>query len=274
MTWTEADTAARIAVPDAFADKHRRGVLGAITGSERYPGAAVLGVEAAHRTGVGMVRLIAPRRVEDLVLARRPEAVTGEGRVEAWLIGSGQDARLRTAALTATLEAALGSGAPIVIDAGALDLAADAAGAAVVTPHHGELVRMLRQAGVQTDTEAVRRAPGHWARTAAGAFGVVVLLKGAETIVAAVDGTLIAVPPATHWLATAGSGDVLAGILGALVATHAGEVHADPSRLAELAASAAVVHGLAAERASGGGPIAALDVAEALPATIAALLER
>ena len=106
------------------------------------------------------------------------------------------------------------------------------------------------------------------------AFGVAVLLKGAETVVAAVDGTLIDVPPATHWLATAGSGDVLAGILGALVATHAGEVHADPARLAELAASAAVVHGLAAERASGGGPIAALDVAEAVPATIAALLAR
>lgn len=274
MTWTEADTAARIAVPDASADKHRRGVLGAITGSERYPGAAVLGVEAAHRTGVGMVRLIAPRRVEDLVLARRPEAVTGEGRVEAWLVGSGQDARLRSTSLTDALHAALGSGAPIVIDAGALDLAGEAAGAAVVTPHHGELVRMLAQVDIETDTEAVRRAPADWACRAADAFGVVVLLKGAETLVAAIDGSVIRLPPATHWLATAGSGDVLAGILGALAATHAGEVHADPDRLAELAASAAVVHGLAAARASGGGPIAALDVAEAVPATIAALLAR
>lgn len=274
MTWTEADTAARIAVPDASADKHRRGVLGAITGSERYPGAAVLGVEAAHRTGVGMVRLIATRRVEDLVLARRPEAVTGEGRVEAWLVGSGQDARLRSTSLTDALHAALGSGAPIVIDAGALDLAGEAAGAAVVTPHHGELVRMLAQVDIETDTEAVRRAPADWACRAADAFGVVVLLKGAETLVAAIDGSVIRLPPATHWLATAGSGDVLAGILGALAATHAGEVHADPDRLAELAASAAVVHGLAAARASGGGPIAALDVAEAVPATIAALLAR
>ena len=272
MLWTEADTARRIAVPDAFADKHRRGVLGAIVGSERYPGAAVLGVEAAHRTGLGMVRLIAPRRVEDLVLARRPEVVTGEGRVEAWLVGSGQDARLRSPSLAATLHAALGSGAPIVLDAGALDLAAQAAGAAVVTPHHGELVRMLAHVGIETHADAVRRAPAEWAGRAAEAYDAVVLLKGAESVVAAPDGSGIRLPPATHWLATAGSGDVLAGILGALVATHAGEVHADPARLAELAASAAVVHGLAAARASGGGPLVALDVAEAVPATIAALL--
>lgn len=274
MTWTEADTALRIAVPDAFADKHRRGVLGAITGSDRYPGAAVLGVEAAHRTGVGMVRLIAPRRVEDLVLARRPEAVTGEGRVEAWLVGSGQDARLRSPSLAAALRSALASGAPVVLDAGALDLASEAAGAAVVTPHHGELVRMLADLGIEASTEDVRLDPAAWARRAAEAIGAVVLLKGAESVVGAPDGRIIRVPPATHWLATAGSGDVLAGILGALVATHAGEVHADAGRLAELAASAAVVHGLAAQRASGGGPIAALDVAEAVPATIAGLLSR
>lgn len=282
--WTVDDAASRIAVPGADADKYARGVLGAVVGSERYPGAAVLGVEAAHRTGIGMVRLVSATRAEELVLARRPEVVLGDGRCDAWLIGSGQDASLRTREERAALLGALRSGAPVVIDAGALDLLADARGPVVATPHHGELARLLAARGHAVDAAGVGADTARWAVEAARATGAVVLAKGARTLVASPDGAVIAPPETPHWLATAGTGDVLAGILGALVATHADAVGDDAALLAELAATAATLHGLAAERASRGasgepggpggpgGPIAALDVAAALPATIAALL--
>src|SRR3954454_6533537 len=85
------DAAAWIAVPGPSDDKYSRGVLGVVTGSARYPGAAVLGVDAALHTGVGMVRYLGAGRPTRLVLGRRPEAVTADGRVQAWLLGSGQE---------------------------------------------------------------------------------------------------------------------------------------------------------------------------------------
>ena len=105
--FTTPDAAAWIAEPSASDDKYSRGVLGVATGSDRYPGAAVLGVEAALRTGVGMVRYVGPSRATDLVLARRPEAVPGRGRVQAWLIGSGMDAADRDDALLTALASEL-----------------------------------------------------------------------------------------------------------------------------------------------------------------------
>ena len=103
--WTTADATAHLRRPTASDDKYSRGVVGVRTGSDRYPGAAVLGVEAAHRTGAGMVRYIGPARAEDLVLARRPETVTGAGRVQAWLVGSGTDAAARILTETEALRA-------------------------------------------------------------------------------------------------------------------------------------------------------------------------
>jgi ADP-dependent NAD(P)H-hydrate dehydratase / NAD(P)H-hydrate epimerase len=108
---------------------------------------------------------------------------------------------------------------------------------------------------------------------AARRLQVTVLLKGNTTYVAAPDGSQLRVVGSPTWLATAGSGDVLGGILGALVATHSEEIHRDTGALARLAATASALHGSAARRASGGGPIAALDIAEAIPAVIAALLD-
>ena len=80
---SSADAAALVRVPTADDDKYSRGVVGFVTGSTRYPGAAVLGVEAALRTGVGMVRYLGPARPTDLVLQRRPEVVANDGRVQA-----------------------------------------------------------------------------------------------------------------------------------------------------------------------------------------------
>ncbi len=270
MTWLRS--------PSATDDKRSMGVLGVITGSTRYPGAAVLGVEAAWRTGIGYVRLWTPRRVQDLVLARRPETVChgldeppggSQGAVDAWLLGSGQDARERDPALRELLLEALGSGVPCVVDAGALDLARRHAGPVVLTPHAGELARML---GWERD--AVASDPAAAAREAASALDAVVVAKGAPTHVVAPSGAHLVIHPKTHRLATAGTGDVLAGALGALLAANPRGA-ADPSSLAELAAEAVDLHGEAAALAAvHARPIVALDVAEHLPAAVAARLSR
>ncbi|CAN5137111.1 hypothetical protein BH09ACT5_BH09ACT5_04070 [soil metagenome] len=259
--WTPDDAASRIRVPGEHDDKYTRGVLGVITGSAMYPGAAVLGVEAAARTGVGMIRYLGEAR--DLVLQRRPEAVTAEGRVQAWLLGSGMDHVDRQ---LEPLLAALAQEVPVILDGGALDLHDRARGPVIITPHHGELARLL---GV--GREEVAADPGGFARRTADQLGVTVLLKGHTTHIAGPGASLTAASAPT-WLATAGAGDALAGILGALVATHSAVAAADPAELARLAASAAVIHGLAASRASAGGPLTVLDLAAAIPATIAALL--
>ena len=270
--WTAAETAAWIRVPTAGDDKYSRGVLGVLTGSAEYPGAAVLGVEGAARTGLGMIRYLGDAAAAQLVLQRRPEIVTGAGRVQAWLIGSGMDASTRSGALAGQLGDALGQGLPTVLDAGALDLFAAASGPVVLTPHFRELARLLSAQGEKVSAEDIADLPAHWAGTAADRLGAVVLLKGSTTYIASPgrEGIRVAAGPA--WVATAGAGDVLGGVLGALVASHSDRILQSPDLLGEVAAAAAHLHGRAGDRASSGGPVVALDIAEALPATIAGLL--
>lgn len=279
QNWGLVEAARWIAVPAESSDKYTRGVLGMVTGSDLYPGAAVLGVEAAARTGLGMIRYLGAPRAADFVLHRRPEVVTAPGRVQAWLIGSGMDAGSRPADDAVRLRAAVRDGMPIAIDAGALDLLPEATGPVVITPHYRELAGVLASRA-DDDSDAVTADdiaadPGGWAARASGILGVTVLLKGHTTYVASPEGARLAVTTGPAWLATAGSGDVLGGVLGALLATHAGELAGgDASVLPSLAATAAYLHGRAGERASYGGPIAALDIAEALPQIVREALKR
>jgi len=256
-----------IAVPTADDDKYSRGVVGFVTGSARYPGAAVLGVEAALHTGVGMVRYLGPGRPTRLVLSQRPEAVTTDGRVQAWVLGSGQDATERDDVTSMQLDAALAQDVPVVVDSGALDLASQAAGPVVLTPHAGELATLL---GVER--AEVTSDPAGSATRAAEELGATVLLKGHVSHIATPGGLLLRVTAPTTWLATAGSGDALAGILGALVATHASAIAGDPDVLSRLAATACVLHGTAGERASAGGPFTVLALCAELPAVVASLI--
>lgn len=261
-----------IAVPRPEDDKYSRGVLGVCTGSSEYPGAAVLGVQAAARTGVGMVRYLGPAAAAQLVLARRPEVVAGLGRVQAWLLGSGMNGADLAAETASNLAEAAASGLPVVCDAGALDYARQTTGPTVITPHYRELAGLLARTGASVDPATIAVDPGEWAARGAEMLGVTVLLKGTVTWIADPAGVRLTVSDSPSWLATAGSGDVLGGILGALLATHHDLLQTDAAALPALAATAAWVHAAAAERASCGGPIAALDVADAVPATIAALL--
>ncbi len=295
VAWRAADAASLLLAPGLKDHKYSRGVLGLRTGSASYPGAAVLSAEAAWRTGVGLVRYISPidEASPDFglpspaaaILAVRPETVfsgdRGEdrGRCDAWLIGSGTDPVARSFGEHEALLDLLAGSAPVVVDAGALGLVAAQRPTApvIVTPHQGEFSALWVSSGLEP-AGADELAPEQRASILAAHLGVTVLLKGARTLVAAPSGEVFAHGPATPWLATAGTGDVLAGVLGALVATHSKRVRDDGLLLAKLGATAAMLHDDAARLASGdhkasgsGGPITALDVAQALPSAVAAL---
>lgn len=291
--WTAADAANVLRLPTPDDHKYSRGVVLLRTGSPAYPGAAVLSTEGAWRAGVGMVRWEGDDDVARLVLQRRPETVVNTGgRLDAWVVGSGIDARERDPQLTAELRTLLHTGVPVVVDAGALDLVADARGPLVVTPHDRELEEVRIPLGLGIDdlegergSLAERLRAGFEerllvVRETAVALGGTVLLKGAETIVATPGGWWTVVRAGTPWLAAAGTGDVLAGALGALVAGAATGDDLDADGLGPLAATAAWLHGTAARIAAGvrdgsaGHPITAMDVAAALPEAFARAVER
>ncbi|NEG55522.1 bifunctional ADP-dependent NAD(P)H-hydrate dehydratase/NAD(P)H-hydrate epimerase [Bifidobacterium platyrrhinorum] len=251
--------AGAIRLPRVDDAKYSRGVVGLVTGSARYPGAAVLTTRAAARTNVGMVRYLGPERAQDMVLAALPEAVLGKGHVQSWVVGSGVpdndgDPELRDiqretiAALLAhysTDDEGSAAMPPVVVDAGALDLLPDHVPSQVVlTPHAGELARML---GVSTAEVACE--PLRFAREAQTATGATVLLKGPATIVVGDGGHTFVAGAGPAWLGTAGAGDVLAGLTGALLA-QTGTADPDPELVAETVASAAYLHGSAAAIAS------------------------
>ena len=275
--WSAKDAARCIITPSDLDHKYSRGVLGLITGSAQFPGAAVLTTSAASATGIGMVRFHSSSGLAHLVLHSTPSAVVQPGKVAAWLVGSGIDAK-KYSDITTWLrhrwfKLVRLQSVPTVLDAGALYLAGSLEQPTVITPHSGELSTLLSARGVQVSAEAIEGDPKKWVQIAADTLGVTVLLKGATTYVAN-DELLIQLPVATPWLATAGSGDVLAGILGALVATNVVEILNDYNHLAHVAATASFIHAQAAAKASNGGPINAEAIIEALPNTIAQLLKR
>lgn len=247
-----ADVAALLPRPAPDAHKYSRGVVGLRTGSERYPGAAVLSVAGASCGLAGMVRYDGPARTA--VTVAHPEVV-GPGQVQAWVVGSGggEDADL-------ALAACLADGVPVVVDADALGhLSVPVARGSVLTPHAGELAHLL---GARRDeVEAAQLAHVRWA---AERFGSVVLLKGRRTLVAEPGGQVMVNLTGVPWLATAGAGDVLAGLVGALLAAGLPAF--------EAASVGAWLHGAAATLASQDGPCVAGDIARALPRLLRSLL--
>lgn len=273
QSWTDHDASRHIAVPTEHDDKYSRGVLGIIAGSKQYPGAAVLACEAAMQTGVGMVRYFGPRDARKLVLQYRPEVVTRSGKVQAWVIGPGIESRKIDWQRREKITEALESKAPIILDAGGISLLNRAKGPTLITPHYGELSALLLSRGITVSRADIEREPRNWAVRTVEEFGVTILLKGNLSIVAS-ENSRIELPASTPWLATAGTGDVLAGIIGALVATHADVLVKQPELLAEIAATASLLHTLAARSASAGGPITALKVADAIPQAVLGLISK
>jgi hydroxyethylthiazole kinase-like uncharacterized protein yjeF len=247
------DVAALLPRPEGETQKYARGVVGIRAGSARYPGAGVMSTSGASGGLCGMVRYAGG--APDAVLAAHPEVVVGDGRVQAWVVGSGGGADSREARA-----AARDAGVPRVGDADALQHHGRPVGRpALLTPHAGELAAML---GVErTEVEAEQLA---FARRASEEYDATVLLKGHHTLVAEPDGRVRVTTSGTPWLAVAGAGDVLGGVCGALLA--AGLSPFDAGSVGSW------LHGAAATLASRGGPISAPDVARAVPQVVADLL--
>ncbi len=279
---TAAEVGALWPVPGPASDKYSQGVVGIAAGSAGYPGAAVLCAGAAALATSGMVRFAGT--AADAVRARWPEVVaTGSvsdaGQVQAWAVGPGLGTG---AAARQVLAHVLAAGVPVVADADAITLLArhpeladhrDPGTALVLTPHDREFERLT---GHPPGTDRVAAT-----QDAARRFAAVVLLKGNVTIIAAPDGRVLVNPAHSCWPATAGSGDVLTGILGALLATGldpalaaAAAAHAQ-DLAATLAASGAspgaAFWGQNAVIRSVGGPVPASEIQRGLGAAIRGL---
>ncbi|HEY1485017.1 MAG TPA: NAD(P)H-hydrate dehydratase [Micromonosporaceae bacterium] len=264
-----SDVASWWPLPVAASDKYTRGVIGVATGSAQYPGAALLSVAGASAGPVGLVRYAGS--AGDLVRAAHPPVIVSDkvgaaGRVQAWTCGSGFGTDDRA---LGEVRAVLAAPVPVCLDADALTLIADGRTAQtadllrsrsaplVVTPHDGEFARL---AGHDVGPDRVEAALALAAKMLA-----TVLLKGDRTIVASPDGTAWVNPTGTPVLATGGSGDVLAGLVGSLLAAGL-----SPSR---AAVAGAFVHGLAGRIAGAGGhPVTSADIAAALPEAVASVL--
>ncbi len=271
IKWNSRKSSQCIIVPSDLDHKYSRGTLGVITGSAQYPGAAVLTTSAACATGLGALRFHSNSGLAHLVLHQRPEVIVQPGPVTAWLAGSGISRKKYSDATTwlrhrwfTLLEK---QSVPTVLDAGALYLAGSLEQPTLITPHAGELAQLLSDRGILVSPELIESDPRTWVEKASNTLGVTVLLKGSITYVAQ-DDYVIELPRATPYLATAGSGDVLAGIIGALVATNYIEILNSPTRLADVAATGAFIHAQAADQ---GGPISASSLIEAIPTVVAKL---
>jgi ADP-dependent NAD(P)H-hydrate dehydratase / NAD(P)H-hydrate epimerase len=288
------DIAGLLPRPGPESDKYRRGVLGLLAGSNRFGGAVVLATGGAVRGGTGMVRVVTASVPAAAVRQAWPEAVltvhpedgetTGRsdgntdstgwdligsvGRVQAWAagpgMGTGQDA-------VARLTAILGTDLPVLVDADGLTILSQhrdllpREAPTLITPHAGELGRLLGTEAADIEARRLEHA-----RRAATELGVTVLLKGSTTVVADRRGGPVFVnPTGTSWLATAGTGDVLSGLAGSLLAQGLPP--------AEAGMAAAYLHGMAARLSAAGdgdggeAPIGASDVVRGLPAAFRSL---
>ncbi|TCJ94422.1 bifunctional ADP-dependent NAD(P)H-hydrate dehydratase/NAD(P)H-hydrate epimerase [Nocardia alba] len=230
-------------VPGPTDDKYSQGVTGVCAGSAKYPGAGVLCTGAAVAATSGMVRYVGS---DAEVLEKFPEVVASStisetGRVQAWVFGpgGGTDSGARD-----RLAEVLGTDLPVLVDADGLTILAEEPGlvrgrsaVTVLTPHAGEFARLTGSAVGSDRVGAVRRLAREWE--------VTVLLKGRATVVASPGQATLVNDAGGDWAATPGSGDVLSGIIGALLAA---------GREAGWAAAAgARVHALAANLAAHGG---------------------
>ena len=281
--------------PKPFYNKYSRGVLGLVTGSNEYPGAAILSASAASHANIGMVRYAGPLRAQNLVLQTSPEVVASEqltGKIDAITVGSGipdadhcnteasANQRKYIASILAQYAKENNNSKeqsisqkdnlpPICVDAGALDLLPKQVCTKVVlTPHAGELCSLFKRYDLEISAQEILKNPVEYAQKAADLTGATVLVKGATTAVASpseLHSPIYIAKCAPSWLATAGSGDVLAGILGALLAQRERKEnnencaenyaenyanYAENENYAFIAASAAVIHGISASLAS------------------------
>ena len=161
--WTAKDSKKHIIVPSALDHKYSRGTLGVITGSAQFPGAAVLTSKAALATGLGVLRFHSSSGLAHLVLHATPEALVQPGKVDAWLVGSGVSDKKYSDYTTwlrhRWFKLMSAQSVPTVLDAGALDWAGKLSQPTLITPHAGELAKLLVKRGIQVSSEAIEADP-------------------------------------------------------------------------------------------------------------------
>lgn len=260
--FTDDEVGALWPVPGPNDDKYTQGVVGIVAGSDVFPGAAVLCVGAATTATSGMVRYVGTGCHD--VLAHWPEVVATEkfedaGRVQAWVMGPGAGT---DAQALGTLRSVLATDVPVLVDADGLTLLAEhpdlvrgRAATTVLTPHAGEFERLTGSSPDPDRIAATRRLAADW--------GVTVLLKGRATVVADPDGQVSVNDAGSSWASTAGSGDVLSGMLGALLAAGL--------QPRTAAAAAARAHAVAAALAADGAPVSASPLLQAVRPAIRSL---
>ncbi|MFW0178373.1 ADP-dependent NAD(P)H-hydrate dehydratase [Rothia sp. P7208] len=283
-TYSRENLQSDILLPTPSDHKYTRGVLGIVAGSSEYPGAGLLTTKAAVYSGVGMVRFLGAEALNVLIHIHVPEAVCTTDREkmptpDAWCVGSGATGEERQE----LLERIIAEPIPAVLDAQALPYFAQAIALngtsqapRIVTPHAGELHQMLTWIASLNPTlwnqynsqevppqQEILKNPGYWARYTAQLTGATVLLKGHTSYIANSEyehGYALQAPHS--WLATAGSGDTLSGIIGSFLATH--QAHAREQELSlsavdflRVTASAVAIHHQAAQKVHSskyGGP--------------------
>ncbi|HCM95796.1 MAG TPA: NAD(P)H-hydrate dehydratase [Glutamicibacter sp.] len=273
---------------DAGRHKYQRGVLGLIAGSDLYPGAAQLTAKAAVACGVGLLRTHVPQSIQPMMALSVPESVPldddqikealsssrrqihGKGaKIKAWAIGPGLDGRTPP---TGAIADVFASPQPAVIDASGLEVvpAGPSEQPRVLTPHAKELRMLLSRAGVKITPDEIAQDPIRWTRWAALAYNAVVLLKGPTSYIVAPNGDSLMVSHSAPELATAGSGDVLTGILGYMLSdsslTGTEGLRTVPNRrMMELTACAAYIHGHLGRVTAADGTVNASRLIENLP---------
>jgi hydroxyethylthiazole kinase-like uncharacterized protein yjeF len=281
-----ADVAALLPRPGLVASKYTRGVLGITAGSDAYPGAAVLCTGGARAGGAGYLRFAGTAHPVELVRQRFPDVVATEvdhgagegvlaaGRVQAWVVGPGLGT---DDAAAEVVRAVLSVEVPVLVDADGLTIVAkhpewlheraDRGQVTLLTPHEGEFARLVGgdPDEVKRDLAADRLSS---TRLAAAKLRATVLLKGSTTLVVDPDGSARVNGTGTGWLGSAGSGDVLSGLAGALLASGLSP--------RDAGSVGAYLHGLAAQLAveQTGPPLVALELPDALHKAWALTLER
>ena len=281
-----ADVAALLPRPGLVASKYTRGVLGITAGSDTYPGAAVLCTGGARAGGAGYLRFAGTARPVELVRQRFPDVVATEvepgdgagvlaaGRVQAWVVGPGLGT---DDAAADVVRAILRAKVPVLVDADGLTIVArhpewlheraERGDLTLLTPHEGEFARLV---GGDPDDVKKNLAADRLGSTrrAAAKLRATVLLKGSTTLVVDPDGSARVNGTGTGWLGSAGSGDVLSGLAGALLASGLSP--------RDAGSVGAYLHGLAAELSieKTGPPLVALELPDALHAAWALTLSR
>lgn len=263
----DPDLAAKLLAPPSAKDnKYTRGCVGFITGSTEYPGAALLGINAAFELGIGMVRYLGDPSVTNLVVSSRPEVVPGLAKAQSLVVGSGVPEALESKQAKSIL-AANDLGLPMIIDAGALQIVdfEKLSSSFLITPHVGEAAKLFERFSIKLSRSEIEAEPIQAAQQLAKLTGGVVLLKGHVSHIAYSDKEPVASGPGSAHLATAGTGDVLAGMLGALTAKLVAlGIEPDPEHLIDLAIMANNLLSEAAEIAASQGRFGASMISDAI----------